>query len=92
MIDFSEISLPFGVGELLQNSVELMGVFGPFILLGIVIIFTPFLWEFARVVVYAEKSAKVHKRARNAKFGEHFATEIIHHYKWKYSKKYRDGY
>lgn len=43
MVDFSGVSLPFGVGDLLSAAMDLLGVFGPFILLGLSIYFMPLI-------------------------------------------------
>jgi len=40
-IDFSGVTLPFGAGELLDSTMGFIGVLGPFILLGLAVIFTP---------------------------------------------------
>lgn len=40
-VDFSNVTLPFSAGDLLQSGLSLMKVFGPFILLGLAIMFTP---------------------------------------------------
>ncbi|OIJ22050.1 hypothetical protein BKP45_05070 [Anaerobacillus alkalidiazotrophicus] len=40
-IDFSGISLPFNAGDLLTSAVELLGVVGPFVLLGLAVMFAP---------------------------------------------------
>lgn len=42
-IDFSGITLPFGAGDLLTAGVELLGVVGPFVLLGLAFIFAPYI-------------------------------------------------
>nr|WP_040402987.1 hypothetical protein [Alkalibacillus haloalkaliphilus] len=40
-VDFSGVSLPFDAGELLDAAMGLLGVVGPFVLLGLAIVFTP---------------------------------------------------
>lgn len=47
-IDFSGVSLPFDVGDLLSSATGLMGVFSGFILLGLAIVFTPKLFGLIR--------------------------------------------
>lgn len=41
MVDFSGVSLPFSAGDLLSSSMGLLGVLGPFVLLGLALLFTP---------------------------------------------------
>ncbi len=41
MIDFSGITLPFSAGDLLSSAVDLLGVVGPFVLLGLAVMFAP---------------------------------------------------
>lgn len=48
MVDFTGVTLPFGVGDLLTAAMDLLGLFGPFILLGLAVIFTPKLFGLFR--------------------------------------------
>lgn len=41
MVDFSGVSLPFGADDLLSSAMGLLGVLGPFVLLGLALVFTP---------------------------------------------------
>jgi len=41
MIDFSGISLPFSVSDLVESGNELLGLVGAFVLLGMAFIFVP---------------------------------------------------
>lgn len=41
MVDFSGVSLPFDAGDLLSSAMGLLGVLGPFVLLGLALAFTP---------------------------------------------------
>lgn len=41
MVDFSDINLPFNVGDLLSSSMSIVGLLGGFILLGLVLYFVP---------------------------------------------------
>lgn len=41
MVDFSGVSLPFGASDLLSSAMGLLGVLGPFVLLGLALAFTP---------------------------------------------------
>jgi hypothetical protein len=40
-IDFTGITLPFDAGDLLSTGMGLLQVLGPFVLLGLAIVFTP---------------------------------------------------
>ncbi|MBU8905573.1 hypothetical protein KH400_03065 [Desertibacillus haloalkaliphilus] len=40
-VDFSGVTLPFDAADLLTSAVELLGVVGPFVLLGLAVVFTP---------------------------------------------------
>ena len=40
-IDFSSVTLPFSVADLLSTGMELLTVLGPFVLLGLAIMFVP---------------------------------------------------
>lgn len=42
-IDFSGILLPFSAGDLLTSAVELLGVVGPFVLLGLAFVVAPYI-------------------------------------------------
>lgn len=41
MVDFSGVSLPFSAGDLLSSAMGLLEVLGPFVLLGLAVVFTP---------------------------------------------------
>lgn len=41
MLDLTGISLPFSVGDLITAAFEFIGLFAPFILLGLAIVYTP---------------------------------------------------
>lgn len=41
MLDLTGITLPFSVGDLLSAAFEFIGLFAPFILLGLAIVYTP---------------------------------------------------
>lgn len=41
MVDFSGVSLPFDAGDLLSSAMGLLGVLGPFVLLGLAVTFVP---------------------------------------------------
>ncbi|MGG5253531.1 hypothetical protein ACQYAD_08550 [Neobacillus sp. SM06] len=40
-IDFSTVSLPFNAADLLSSAMGFLGVVGPFVLLGLAIVFVP---------------------------------------------------
>lgn len=40
-IDFTGVTLPFDAADLLSSAMGLLGVVGPFVLLGLAIVFTP---------------------------------------------------
>lgn len=40
-VDFTGVSLPFDAADLLSSAMGLLGVVGPFVLLGLAIVFTP---------------------------------------------------
>lgn len=40
-LDFTGVNLPFNVGDLLGATMDFIGVFGPFILLGLAVFFAP---------------------------------------------------
>ena len=40
-IDFTGVTLPFGIPELLQSANGLLTLLGPFVLLGIAVVFAP---------------------------------------------------
>ena len=58
-VDFSGVTLPFSAGDLLQAGVQLLGVVGPFVLLGLAIVFTPKLISLIR-------AAAASRNGRNA--------------------------
>lgn len=47
-IDFSGVTMPFDVADLLQSAMGLIGLVGPFILLGIAIMFAPRIVNFIK--------------------------------------------
>lgn len=40
-IDFSGVSLPFSVGDMLTGVTGLLGIVGPFVVIGIAVMFAP---------------------------------------------------
>lgn len=40
-IDFTGVTLPFDAGDLLSSAMGFLGVVGPFVLLGLAIVFVP---------------------------------------------------
>lgn len=47
-VDFSGITLPFTPADLLSAAVDLLGVVGPFVLLGLAFIFAPYFFTLIR--------------------------------------------
>lgn len=62
MVDFSNISLPFNVYDLLSSSFNIVALFGSFILAVIVSKFVPELIELLKDVFWEQKSRKVINR------------------------------
>lgn len=48
MIDFSGVSLSFGVGELFTGVMGLLGIVGPFVLIGLAVMFAPKIIELVK--------------------------------------------
>jgi len=40
-VDFTGVTLPFSVSDLLGTAMDLLGLLGPFVLLGLAVMFTP---------------------------------------------------
>ncbi|WP_175615920.1 hypothetical protein [Piscibacillus halophilus] len=57
-VDFSGISLPFSAGELLNAAVDLLGVVGPFVLLGLAVVFAPKLISLIRSAANSRNSGR----------------------------------
>lgn len=55
MIDFSNLSLPFNVQELLTSSTSLIRLIGPFVLLGLSFIAIRYIINLIFVAVYGNK-------------------------------------
>lgn len=47
-VDFSGVTMPFNVGDLLDTAMSLVGLVAPFILLGIAIMFAPSIINFIK--------------------------------------------
>lgn len=43
-IDFSGVTLPFSVGDMLAVAMDLVTLVGPFVLLGLAFLFAPKVW------------------------------------------------
>lgn len=68
MIDFSGVSMPFNVGELLQTTMSLINLVAPYILLALTLYFTPLIRGFVAHAVGNKRYAKelfVSQRQRN---------------------------
>ncbi|HHY22560.1 MAG TPA: hypothetical protein GX525_11955 [Bacilli bacterium] len=50
MVDLSGITLPFGVGDMISGGMGLIAVVGPFILIGLALIFAPLIIVFIKDV------------------------------------------
>lgn len=44
-VDFSGVTLPFTVSDMLTTAMSFMGIYGPWILLGLAVVFAPRIWE-----------------------------------------------
>jgi predicted RND superfamily exporter protein len=51
-IDFTEVSLPFDVVDLITSTMSLVKTFGPYLLLGVAIVFAPRLFVLARAALF----------------------------------------
>lgn len=56
--DFSGITLPFTVTDMLTTAVSFMTIYGPWILLGLGVIFAPQIWETVMGIVKKAKSKR----------------------------------
>lgn len=55
-IDFSGITLPFTAGQLLTAATELLGVVGPFVLLGLAFVIAPYIISLIRAAARKHNS------------------------------------
>lgn len=60
MVDFSSVSLPFNVGELLKAAMDLIMIIGPFLLLGLALMFSKEIMYFIRTLMIREQYRKDH--------------------------------
>ena len=58
IIDFSGVKLPFNVTDLLSSSMSIISILGGFILLGMVIIFTPHIIGLIKQANYENNNRK----------------------------------
>jgi hypothetical protein len=61
-IDFTGVTLPFDIGNLLTSGMELVKKIGPFVLLGMAFTFAPQLIDLIKSVVEGEKARKGYNR------------------------------
>jgi hypothetical protein len=59
MLDFSGISLPFSVTDLLNSSTGLLGLVGGFVLLALVIYFSPIFIQLFRIAIGVYQDNKI---------------------------------
>lgn len=83
MIDFSGVSLPFGANDLLSSGVQILQFLGSFILLFLAVHFVP---KIISLIVFSVKVGRIHGSAKAG------VDEFIFHTRYKFSKKFRDGY
>ncbi|SFT00434.1 hypothetical protein [Paenibacillus sp. 453mf] len=58
--DFSGVTLPFGVADMLSTATSFLGIYGPWILLVLGVIFSPVLYGLVmKLVSYAAKKNQV---------------------------------
>ena len=55
MIDLSGVQMPFNISDLLQSAMGLITTIGPFVLLGIIVIFAPQIIDFLKSAILVEK-------------------------------------
>lgn len=55
MIDFSGVSLSFGVGELFTSVMGLIGIVGPFLIVALAIVFAPNIIDLAKFAILGER-------------------------------------
>lgn len=59
-IDFSGITLPFNVADMLTTATSFLGIYGPWILLVLGVVFSPVLYGLVmKLVSYASKKNQV---------------------------------
>lgn len=58
MIDLSGVSMPFNVSDLLQSVIGFITTIGPFVLLGIVVAFSPQIIDFLKDAILVEKNRR----------------------------------
>lgn len=59
-VDFSGVTLPFGVSDMLSTATEFLGIYGPWILIVLAVIFSPVLYGLVmKLVSYAAKRNQV---------------------------------
>ncbi|CAM4522474.1 hypothetical protein [Paenibacillus macerans] len=59
-VDFSGITLPFGVADMLSTATSFLGIYGPWILLVLGVIFSPVLYGLVmKLISYAAKKNQV---------------------------------
>ncbi|RRJ54002.1 hypothetical protein EHV15_36185 [Paenibacillus oralis] len=59
-VDFSGITLPFGVADMLATATSFLGIYGPWILLVLGVIFSPVLYGLVmRLMGHAAKKNQV---------------------------------
>ena len=59
-VDMSGVTLPFGVADMLTTATSFLGIYGPWILLVLGVIFSPVLYGLVmRLVSYAANKNKV---------------------------------
>ena len=67
MIDFGGVSLPFSAGDLIQSASDLLGVFGPFLLLGLALAFTPVIIRMIQFAIRMERLREEHSNNEGRK-------------------------
>lgn len=59
-VDFSGVTLPFGVADMLTTATEFLSIYGPWILLVLAVVFSPVLYGLVmKLVSYASKKNAV---------------------------------
>ncbi|MDG5787772.1 hypothetical protein QA612_09695 [Evansella sp. AB-P1] len=85
-MDLSGIQLPFSVADVVGGGMDLIGLVVSFIVLAMALIFAPHLIDFVKNAMFSYKVGKHHGSFKTG------VNEFMFHTKYKYSKRFRDGY
>jgi predicted RND superfamily exporter protein len=87
-IDFTGVSLPFDVVDLITSTMSLVKTFGPYLLLGVAIAFAPKLFVLARVALFGS-----HKDSFGNVYNKHgMPIKYAKGEKKRIQEKYGDNY